>query len=158
MIRHTEKNMVYLFFIDIFSLPIIFWFADDVAQRADNLKIQTLNFCLVCLNTAGKEILKSLAAKKKTREIKQKNYMKNFCFGYFPEKLKCQKMENIFQKFREIAIHEFFFVVYDFLKFSFGPLCCFFFFKYTIFFFILFLFSTITTFSHISTSFCVAFL
>lgn len=53
------------FFIDIFSLPIIFWFADDVAPRADNLKIQTLNFCLVCLNTAGKEILKSLAAKKK---------------------------------------------------------------------------------------------
>jgi len=46
-------------------LPIIFWFADDVAPRADNLKIQTLNFCLVCLNTAGKEILKSLAAKKK---------------------------------------------------------------------------------------------
>jgi len=60
--------------------------------------------------------------------------MKNFCFGYFPEKLKCQKMENIFQKFREIAIHEFFFVVYDFLKFSFGPLCCFFFFLNTRFF------------------------
>ena len=65
MIRHTEKNMVYLFFIDIFSLPIIFWFADDVARRADNLKIQTLNFCFSLFVHSGQGNFKKSSGKKK---------------------------------------------------------------------------------------------
>lgn len=60
--------------------------------------------------------------------------MKNFCFGYFPEKLKCQKMENIFQKFREIAIHEFFFCSLRLFKIFFRPTVLFLFFLNTRFF------------------------
>ena len=85
------------FFIDIFSLPIIFWFADDVAPRADNLKIQTLNFCLVCLNTAGKEILKSLAAKKnswnQTKELHEK-----FLLWIFSRKIEMSENGKYFPK------------------------------------------------------------
>jgi len=57
------------FFIDIFSLPIIFWFADDVARRADNLKIQTLNFCFSLFVHSGQGNSKKSRGKK-TREIK----------------------------------------------------------------------------------------
>jgi len=70
MIRHTEKNMVYLFFIDIFSLPIIFWFADDVARRADNLKIQTLNFCFSLFVHSGQGNFKKSSGKKKLMKSK----------------------------------------------------------------------------------------